>query len=417
MNTNSPPLRICAFGSFHPSVGRSATFLTGLAYCLAKLDRVDRVQIVCPAGSALPRTIDPARVILDPRWNYDDPLSIGSSMLPSWRSAAATDVFLFNIYPTAFGARSISNGIGMLLPSATALLTGRPVFTYMHNFLETQDVELLGYKPRGIDRLLARFLEMLLLRLTSVLVPLNTQRLKISSELGVEPGRLFLPFLDAMAEEASPDAPIISSETDGSPAVNLLLFGAFGPQKDLALVVKALRELLAEGSQLTLTVAGSVNPNFPSYRDTLTSVLATLPRELVHLRLEVPDEAVRGLFDSADALLLPYHQAGGYSGAMNLGAFYGVPMIASELPELRECAEETGANCVFYRCADTEALKSRIRAVLPRRATRIPSKLADEQRARNRASALDAVQRLVAHMVQSDSAPSTPVDRPSVEMS
>lgn len=351
-------MRLLAVGNFYPQVTRSATFLTGLTYCLSRIPAIEHVTVLCPEGSALPDSIDPVRVSLRTCWSNSSPLSIVKLGLEAMWESRHHDILFFNIYPTSFGTRPITNGLGLLLPSLTSVLGAVPVVTYMHNFLETQAPEGLGYRPGRLVQWTVRTLEALILHLSVVFVPLQIQAAKVRAAFGVEPERWFLPFLDAVYLRPTA-GPQLDRPTDHHAArpLRLLLFGAFGPQKDFKMALRVLSELRSAGQPVHLTLAGTINPGFPSVRAELTSAVEGVPPSGVRLLLDVPDSRLPELFMECDVLVLPYRQAGGYSGAMNLGAYYGLKLVSTDLPELRECAKELGADCLFYRREDPDSLK------------------------------------------------------------
>ncbi len=300
-----------------------------------------------------------------PLWSHDDPLTLIKALLVMLRATRRIDVFVFNLAITSMGNSRLANGIGILLPSILRRLSGKPVLVYMHNFLETQDARRLGYNPGLLSRASARFLEEALLRFTRVIVPLQSQRNAIEDAFGIRVESLVFPYIEvvlaALALNTSTSIQTLPETTTG---VRVLLFGSWGPQKDLEGALKSLHELTKIDPRLTVTIAGAASEHFKGFE-----------QELVRLRFSyggprftwvgsIPEEEVLPFMLKHDLLLLPYNATGGYSGAMNCAALAGTHIIAYDLPQLRESARELGASAVFIRPGDTEALKNAIDAVI-----------------------------------------------------
>src|SRR4029077_9700216 len=95
--------------------------------------------------------------------------------------------------------------------------------------------------------------------------------------------------------------PAASRQFDG---VRVLLFGAWGPQKDLSGAVGVLQRLRADGLPMRVTVAGGSNPNFPEFETELARLKAAAPPPDFRFLGHVADEMVPELFEGHDVLLL-----------------------------------------------------------------------------------------------------------------
>lgn len=305
------------------------------------------------------------RISLEESWDYDEPISILRAGLRMLKDRRCFDVFLFNMYVTSFGKSRLANLFGLCLPSLLALCQQREVAVYMHNFLETQDVERLGYHPSRLARGLVHLLERALIVCTTVIVPLESQRETIRKQFHRNVHSVMLPFMDGVSSYLfEPHYDTSLRRRALSDTFQILLFGSWGPQKDLAGPISAVEVLLRKGRKVHLTVAGPVNSNFPEYEEFVQSLVRRLPAESLSWLGAVSDLVVQRLFRSADLLVLPYLATGGYSGVMNLGTFFGIPMIAYDLPELRELAREIKANCDFVDPHDLASLMETIAKVM-----------------------------------------------------
>ena len=78
----------------------------------------------------------------------------------------------------------------------------------------------------------------------------------------------------------------------------------------------------------------------------------------------IPEEEIATLFLGHDILVLPYSASGGYSGAMNAAAPFGIGVVAYDLPQLRETAAELGLKVRFIPHDREEAVRAGISSAL-----------------------------------------------------
>jgi glycosyltransferase involved in cell wall biosynthesis len=350
-------VKVGFFGSFHPYLDRLSTTSIGLVHFLSKSDAVTRIVVFSPLGSELPDGMDRSKVFLCPVWRFDDPLSLIKAFMAVCLGRSNLDLLVFNVYLTSFGKRGLANGIGLLLPVAASFFFSTPPVVYMHNFIETQDVQSLGYRPSSGRAFVARTIERLIVARCDLVVPLVSQRKKLEVCFHRRLRSGIVPYAEAVPSllQDEPGPGVDAAETQH--ALRILLFGSWGPQKDLEGIIRALIQLKGEGVTTEIIVAGGVNPNFPEYSTRLKSLVASSANQKMTLRLGLPESQVGLLFRGCDAIILPYNATGGYSAVMNVAAYYGIPILAYDLPELRECAEAIGTDCAFFRPGDLVALR------------------------------------------------------------
>ncbi|HKN06162.1 MAG TPA: hypothetical protein VJ021_00965 [Thermoplasmata archaeon] len=336
------------------------TASTGIIRALILNGKVESLVMFSQVGSYLPRALDSPKVQLRSCWVRDRPLSLLLTLRIMLKRSRGLDGFLFNVYLTAFGRTSLANGVGLLMPPLLALLTRKPVIVYMHNLLETQDVAQLGYQPTFLQRLGARFLERLLLRWTTVVVPLKSQREKVVEAFGIVVQRAPLPFIEPFGLLAAlgkaPKNDAISSDEP----TRILLLGNWGPQKDLMGVLHALRVAHERGGRFTVSITGAVNPQFPQYQREVGRAVDSMDPKWFRFLGYVPEAELLDVVLSHDLLILPYNATGGYSGAMSVGTYCGAGVIAYDLPQLRETAVELGVRPSFVMKNDVDAIVNEI---------------------------------------------------------
>jgi len=333
-----PPRRDCSvsfFGTFYPEHDLVGSVSTGLVRFLSESDGIDRIRVFAQRGAAFPQGwgVPTERMQLIPTWQPDRPLSLVRALVSLFRAGKLSDIYLFNMHMTYCGRSRIANGIGLLLPVIVRFLTRRPVVTYMHNLLETQDVISLGYYPSLWTKLIVKLLEFNLVRNTRLIVPLQSQAQAIARAFNRKVDVLPLPNIEGAWSVASSN---ITDATRNLGEVRVLLFGNWGPAKDLPGALASLDALRAKGYRISVTVAGSYGSHHLEWKQRLAELRDFYSKRGFSFLSTVPEDEVFGLFMRNDVLLLPYNSTGGYSGVMNLGSLSGASIIAYDLPQLRE---------------------------------------------------------------------------------
>jgi glycosyltransferase involved in cell wall biosynthesis len=127
----------------------------------------------------------------------------------------------------------------------------------------------------------------------------------------------------------------------------ILFFGNIAPYKGLEYLIDAFRQIMAGGGQYRLIIAG--NPkNCESYWSAIRDSLDYhVNRDRILRKIEfVPDAETEVYFKAADVVVLPYRHIF-QSGILSLGYSFGLPVIASDVGDLREDIVEgkTGFLC------------------------------------------------------------------------
>jgi glycosyltransferase involved in cell wall biosynthesis len=326
---------------------------------------VDSITVFAQEGARLPATVTGRRITVDPCWGPDHTASLIGAFFHILKRRTAFSALLFNIFPSAFGRSRWANAVGLLLPTALAVTLRRPTVVYMHNLLETQDIEALGYQPTRLQKRAAHILESLLLRWATVIVPLPSQEQCVTRHFSRSPKCVFVPVepMGLLASGSSPrEQPRI--ELDGDARV--LMLGMWGPQKDLNCALEGLRLAQSNGLRFSTTITGMVNSSFPEFRQLLNQSVWNAKLEGLRMLGEVPDSSLLQLLYDHDVLVLPYRATGGYSGALTLGAFAGMEIFASDLPQLKETADAIGADVAYFRTGNSVDFAAQLKAVLSR---------------------------------------------------
>jgi glycosyltransferase involved in cell wall biosynthesis len=337
--TSNPPSRVAVFGTFYPIHQYAGCSTTGIVLALALGGPGRHITVYCQRGAKLPATAPRDRIELRPLWNHDDAPSLIRALARLVKDSRQYDLVLFNTYVTAFGRRPVSNVTGLLLPTLVAIGSRRPVTAYLHNFVETQDVQALGYRPGRVARAVARALEWGILLSCKSVMPLEQQARIVRDRFAEPVASLLLPYVEGVASVLSLDSAAVVSADRGLAAPRLVIFGSIGPQKDVAGLLRRLDGIAGRaGRHASVTLAGAVNPQFPGAREALDRVIPTLQWLSVDMAGPVSEDEVVPFLLRHDAVLLPYRATGGISGVLNLAALAGLDVIAYDLPQLREQA-------------------------------------------------------------------------------
>ena len=374
-------LRLGFFGAFHPMTDRAGSASTGMVLMLDRSPRLAHLVVFGPEGARPLEGIDLPRTEVVPAWAVDDVPSLLRALRAMAHRAPELDGYLFSIYPTFFGRSPMANGVGLLLPVLLRRLTGRPVVVFMHNFVESQDVKTLGYDVSPLTLRAAHWLERRLGRATVLAAGLASMADTARSALGVDVTFVPVRFMESVPGLLSPSArtPRETSSTARRGPIRVLFFGTWGPQKDLEGALRALRPLADGATPVAVTIAGGSNPNFPEFGRLLDRLAQELPPATYRFRGHVAESEVPTLFRTHDVLVLPYRTTGGYSGVMNVAGAFGIPVVAYDTPQLRECARLVEVPARFVRDGDGEALRSAVReaADSPAGAEGVARRLAD----------------------------------------
>ena len=339
-------MRICVISSYPPNRARLSEYGMSLVKELADRPAISAVFVLADAvlGSKR-RSTEGSKIEIFRVWKADSPLSI-LRILPQILKLKP-DVVHFNIHFQSYGRKRIANFVGLSLVFLCRLLCLKVVVT-LHNLAEKVDWQKVGFKNSLLNRVGVLVATKLVLSASRVVVTVRSYGKHLEQMYGKK-GVLFIPHGISMSKccPADPEEKVV------------LMFGHMCPSKGLPIGLKAFEMLLKERDNVRLVVAGSSHPNFPGYLDEF----AKEPRQKVDFPGYVSAEDLPRLFCSADLVVLPYLTATGTSGVFHLACGYGRPVVASDLPEIREMVDE-GAAAFLVPPGNVKVLKDAILKVL-----------------------------------------------------
>jgi len=257
------------------------------------------------------------------------------------------DVVWFNMGFATFAGRPVPAFFATAIP---LLLRAFGFYTHvtLHSLFEGTDLRAAGVRWPALYRLAGRVATRLLLAPHDVSVLLPSYRTLLIERYGADPDRVYYrphgTFGDGSVSVPRPsDQPVV------------VAFGYWGTYKRLETLLEAMQAVAAEVPQTMLVVAGFDHPSASGY---LASLAEQTRRSGQRVRFAgyVPESELAELFASARLLVMPYTTVAGASGVMYQGCEHGLPIVAADLPALREQARDTGIDVAFYDCGDASAL-------------------------------------------------------------
>ena len=340
-------MRVCFVSSYPPNHARLSEYAQNLVKQIANRPTIDKIYLLVDksAGSEEATLNDDPKIELLRVWKADNSLSI-LRIVPKILKLKP-DVVHFNLSFQSYGRKRLANFVGLSLVFLCRLLALRVVAS-VHNFGEKVDLEKVRLKPSLSNRVGILVATKLILSASTVVVLVKSYTEYLKRHYGRK-GVLYIPH----GTSSSDCSPIDPEEKV------VLMFGHMGPSKGLPIMLKAFEELTKEKRDVKLVVAGCSRPDFPGYLDAF--VKEAIPK--VDFLGFVPEEDLATLFRMASVVVLPYLTTTGTSGVFHLACGYGKPVVASDLPEIREMVAE-GASALLVPPGDVGALKDAILKIL-----------------------------------------------------
>ena len=265
------------------------------------------------------------------------------------------DLVWFNLGASIFGKSPWLNVAGLLTPLIVQSW-GYPTVTTLHELVELTDLRALD-APGG---LLAPFGARLLTSLTTradVLCLTMRHYVDWLSSRQVDCAHIPIGAYHEPELLAEPDVP------------ELLFFTTLAPFKGLEILLEAFCRLRKEHPRLRLTVAGTDHTRFPDYGRDLKARFSHT--DSVRWLGQVAEENVKDLFRRAQIVLLPYTASTGSSSVLYQAATWGRAVVASDLNEIRELANDGDLQVEFFRSGNVGELCEAIESLLRSRERRL----------------------------------------------
>lgn len=338
-------MRVCFVSSYPPNRARLSEYAQNLVTALANREAIDELYLLVDKTNYLNGTKPNPKVKIYRIWQAESLFSILKVM--RYIIKLRPNIVHFNVSFQSFGQSKITNlsGLSLILLSR---IFGFKVLAGVHTFADMADLEKFNIKPSVINKVGIFVATKIILSAQNVVVLVKGYGDSLKQRYHHK-GVLFIPHGTTVVTDS-----IIQSNQK-----TILIFGHMGPHKGLPIILEAFKKIQTEKTNVRLVVAGTNHPNYPNY---LTDFIKT-NLSSVEFTGYVPQDKLSSVFEQANVVALPYHAAPGTSGVFHLACGYGRPIVASDLPEIRELVND-GASAILVPPGDVEALKEALMRVL-----------------------------------------------------
>lgn len=265
------------------------------------------------------------------------------------------DIVWYNIGFASFGGRPVPAFFGLTAPALTRFWSCYTHIT-LHQLFETVDLADAGVKSPMLYRIAGRLATHLLLSANSLSVLLPAYRHTLRDKYGR--GTVNVRHHGIFA--SCPEEPDLSKR--GNPVHRMLAFGKWGTYKRLELLIEAFEKIVDKAPPVELIIAGGDHPKTPGYVNSVAERVKYNP--LIRFVGYVPEEAIPELFQTASLAVMPYTSSAGSSGVAHLACQYGLPILASDIQDLRELSEYELVSMEFFTPNDVDSLASQLVGLL-----------------------------------------------------
>ncbi|RPJ27778.1 MAG: glycosyltransferase, partial [Chloroflexi bacterium] len=257
------------------------------------------------------------------------------------------DLIWFNLGASVFGKSPLSNLTGWLTPMSA--MRWFPTVVTLHELVELADLRTLNAPGGALAPLGARLLTKIATQADVVCLTMQHYADWLSAR-GTDCAHIPI---------GAYHEPELLEETG---TCELLFFTTLAPYKGLELLIEAFTRLRAEYPNLRLTIAGTAHTRFPNYaRELKTSFNGAHGIQWLG---QVSEDDVKGLFQRAQIVVLPYTASTGSSSVVYQAATWGRAVVASDLNETRKLALETDLQVQFFANNNLQSLCDSIRLLL-----------------------------------------------------
>ena len=266
------------------------------------------------------------------------------------------DLVWLNLGASIFGKSPWLNLSGLLAPKLIHRL-GYPTVITLHELIELTNLRALNAPGGPLASWGARFLTEIATQGDIVCLTMRHYVDWLSSRRP-EACYLHIP-------HGAFDPPEILPESE---IPELLFFSTLAPYKRLEILLEAFGILKADYPALKLTVAGAEHIRYPNYVHQLKIEFKDL--EGIQWLGEVQEDDLRGLFQRAQVVILPYQASTGSSSVLVRAATWGRSVITSDLPEIQTFVREMGLDVTYFQQGKVSSLVNVLKTHLNSRENR-----------------------------------------------
>jgi glycosyltransferase involved in cell wall biosynthesis len=327
-------MKICLVTSFPPS--RDALNEYGF-HIASELQRIPGIELTILGDEYSPAQPEIDGFSVKRCWKFNslrNPLRLIRAI-----KQQKPDVVWFNLGFASFGGTPPPAFLGIAIP-ALARMAGFYTHVTLHQLMETVNLDDAGIRFPLLYKWGGALATHIVLFANSVSVMLPAYRSVLVEKYGR--GSVYVRRHGIFS--ARPEYPDFALR--GNPEHRILAFGKWGTYKRLEPMLEAFKEVARQIPSARLVIAGTDHPKTPGYLQSIREKLGS--RSDVIFRGYVAEEDISQLFQSSSLAVLPYTSSAGSSGIAHLACTYGVPIVASDIPDFRRLADEEGLAIDFF---------------------------------------------------------------------
>jgi glycosyltransferase involved in cell wall biosynthesis len=265
------------------------------------------------------------------------------------------DVVWFNLGFASFGGKPLPAFVGIGTP-ALVRMAGFYTHITLHQLMETVDLKDAGIRFPRIYKSAGFLATQLVLFANSVSVLLPAYRSIIREKY--RRGSVYVRQHGILS--GRPEYPDFAKR--GNPVHRILALGKWGTYKRLEPLLEAFETVCAKVPNVELVIAGTDHPKAPGYLASVEAACGTRPK--IRFAGYIGEDKIGELFQSTSIAVMPYTSSAGSSGVAHLACAYGVPIVASDIQDFRQLANEEGLAIQFFETGNVESLANSLIEVL-----------------------------------------------------
>jgi len=319
-----------------------AQYGSGLIYFLSKIDFISKIDIICPyKNNKYDMDLNIQKVNILETYDYKKPLTMLRIIRKIYLHKY--DLIIFNMNSTSFGEGNLSNFLGLIAPLILKKIFKKNVVVIYHSSVLTNDVEKLGYNSLydKLRKAVLKYIETSIFKKVNTFVTLQLYKNIIDKKIKKNRvNAIKIEYIEAIPTLLLNGMEEKSIELQYNKDIpRILLYGYWGPQKDLEFALNTLNELKKEGYNFNLVISGGINNHFKDYQKKYNELIEKYKSIINELKGYVEEKDILDIFKTADLLLLPYSASGGWSGVLSQAIFFEISVIGIEFPEYIEEAK------------------------------------------------------------------------------
>jgi glycosyltransferase involved in cell wall biosynthesis len=265
------------------------------------------------------------------------------------------DVVWFNLGFASFGGKPLPAFVGIGTP-ALVRMAGFYTHITLHQLMETVDLKDAGIRFPRLYKGAGFVATQMVLFANSVSVLLPAYRSIIREKY--RRGSVYVRQHGILS--GRPEYPDFAKR--GNPVHRILALGKWGTYKRLEPLLEAFETVSAKVPNVELVIAGTDHPKAQGYLASVEAACGARPK--IRFAGYVGEDQLGELFQSTSIAVMPYTSSAGSSGVAHLACAYGVPIVASDIPDFRQLANEEGLAIQFFETGNTKSLADGLIEVL-----------------------------------------------------